>query len=137
MRTKIKIFLVVLATAFLTSCTLEEDLDPISDDARDKFIDTWMFYENEAVRASSYSVNITKDPGNSAQVLLKNFGNMGHAYSAYGIVTTSRIEVPSQEIYSGIIIEGTGRLISTDEMEWEYTITGGGELEAYTATATR
>lgn len=137
MRTKIKIFLVVLATAFLTSCTLEEDLDPISDDARDKFIDTWMFYENEAVRTSSYSVNITKDPGNSAQVLLKNFGNMGHAYSAYGIVTTSRIEVPSQEIYSGIIIEGTGRLISTDEMEWEYTITGGGELEAYTATATR
>lgn len=137
MNTIVKISILLLATAVFTSCTLEEDLDPISGDARDKFTDTWMFFENEAVRAASYSVTISNDPGNSSQVLLKNFGNMGHAYSAYGIVTTSRIEVPSQEIYSGIIIEGSGRLISSDEMEWEYSITGGGEYEAFTATATK
>ncbi len=133
----LRILLLFSLSIFMVACTLEDDLDPISGDDRDKFTDTWMFFENEVSRGASYSVTISNDPGNSSQVLLKNFGNMGHAYSAYGIVTTSRIEVPSQEIYSGITIEGSGRLVSSDEMEWTYSITGGGEYEEFTATASR
>lgn len=123
--------------SFISSCTLDEDLDPLDGDIRDKYTGTWLFSESPASRNTSYSVTISLDPSNSSQVLLKNIGNFGSSYSAYGIVTSSSITVPSQEIYSGITIFATGTLTSADVMEWEYTITGGGDAEEYVATATR
>jgi hypothetical protein len=124
-------------TLFLASCTLDEDLGPITGDDRDKFTGTWMFSESPAARSISYSVTISNDPSNSSQVLLKNFGNMGHSYSAYGIVTSKAIYIPSQEMSDGLFVEGNGTLISTDNMSWTYNIEGGGDSEDYEATAVR
>lgn len=122
---------------FMAACELDEGLDPIDADSRDKFIGTWLFSEAPAARSISYSVTVTKDPTNSSQVILKNFGNFGNSYSAYGIVTSSRIVVPSQEIYPGMSIDGDGSMPSSGQMDWSYTIEGGGELEEYVATATK
>lgn len=137
MNRSLKILFAFLMLSSFSACTLDEDLDPLDGDLRDKYTGTWLFAESPASRNTSYSVTISLDPSNSSQVLLKNIGNLGTSYSAYGIVTSSSITVPSQEIYSGIIIHGTGTLISADVMEWEYDITGGGDIEYFVATATR
>lgn len=137
MNRSFKLFFAFAMLAFITSCTLDEDLDPIDQDARDKFTGTWLFQESDAARGMSYSVSISLDNSNSSQVVLKNIGNFGNSYSARGIVTSSTIYVTSQEIYPGITIEGEGQLTSANEMEWNYTITGGGSSDSYNATATR
>jgi len=137
MNRSLKIIFTLMVLSIFSACTLDEDLDPINGDTRDKYTGTWLFAESPASRNTSYSVTISNDPSNSSQVLLKNIGNMGNSYSAYGIATSSSITIPAQEIYSGITIEGTGTLTSADVMEWEYSITGGGDIEYYVATATR
>ncbi|HLO89982.1 MAG TPA: hypothetical protein VK172_02345 [Lentimicrobium sp.] len=137
MNRSIKTLLAFMLLSLVTSCALDEDIDPIDQDARDKFVGTWLFIESDAARGMSYSVNIALDNSNSSQVVLKNIGNFGNSYSAKGIVTSSTIYISSQEIYPGITIEGQGQLTSENEMDWSYTITGGGSSESYTATATR
>ncbi len=121
----------------LNSCVLDEDLDPISGDSRDKFLGTWLFSESPASRSTSFTVTISYDPSNSSQVLLKNMGNFGYSVSAYGIVTSNNIYIPSQEIYPGMTISGSGAMSSSDRMDWEYTITGGGDSEDFVAVATK
>lgn len=137
MKSLLKLLPLVIITLYLTSCTLDEDMGPISGDDRDKYTGTWLFSESPAARSISYSVTISNDPSNSAQVLLKNFGNMGNSYSAYGIVTSSYINIPSQEMSDGLFIEGQGSLTSTNTMSWTYTIEGGGDSQNYEATASR
>lgn len=121
----------------LNSCVLDEDLDPISGDSRDKFLGKWLFSESPASRSTSFTVTISYDPSNSSQVLLKNMGNFGYSVSAYGIVTSNNIYIPSQEIYPDMTISGSGTMSSSDRMDWEYTITGGGDSEDFMAVATK
>lgn len=137
MKSLVRIIPLFALTLFMVSCALDEDLGPISGDDRDKFTGTWLFSESPAARSISYSVTISNDPSNSSQVLLKNFGNMGNSYSAYGIVTSNAIYVPSQEMSDGLFIDGDGSLTSTDNMTWTYTIEGGGDSENYEATASK
>lgn len=128
-----KLLLLILMFAF-TACELDEELDPLDPgDDRDKFVGSWLFSET-IIRSTSYQVTISNDPSNSSQVRLSNLGNIGS--SAYGIVTNSRITVPSQDV-SGMSIEGSGTLTSTNEMEWEYTITADGNQDVCTAIATK
>lgn len=133
----LRIILSLTLLVFMTACELDEDVDPVDGDTRDKFTGSWLFSESPAARSISYNVTISKDPSNSSQVILKNFGNFGTAYSAYGIVTSSRIVVPSQIIYPGMTISGDGTMPSNSRMQWTYSIEGGGELENYVATATK
>jgi hypothetical protein len=135
MKKQRKFFLMMLALMVLAfpACELEED-DP-DGDLRDKFIGTWRFNESEAKSdLAFYSVVISKDPGNSTQVLLRNFGNVGNFHSAYGIVTASRITVTSQSMAS-IVVSGTGNMSSNTRMTWTYSINDGADLINYTAVA--
>ncbi|MFA6949662.1 MAG: hypothetical protein WCQ70_03155 [Lentimicrobiaceae bacterium] len=130
-------FLFIVFLFILNSCTIEDPVDPQTGDDRDKFKGTWLFTETPAARNISYSVYITNDPSNSSQVLLRNMGNLGGSVSAYGIATSTKIVIPSQETYEGFIIEGSGSVSGTDMMEWEYTIIAGGDIESYSALATK
>lgn len=123
----------VLLLMVFSACEIEED-DTFTD-LRDKYTGTWQFNENEAKNdLTFYNVVITKDPGNTSQVLLKNFGNVSNLHSAYGIVTTSRITVPSQDIAS-VTISGSGNLESTGNMSWTYSLNDGADIINYTAQA--
>lgn len=130
-------FLFIIFLFILNSCTIDDTVDPQTGDDRDQFTGTWLFSETPAARNISYSVYISNDPSNSSQVLLRNMGNLGGSVSAYGIATSSKIVIPSQEAYDGVIIEGSGTVSGTDMMEWEYTITAGGDIESYSALATK
>lgn len=132
------LFSLLLIPVF-NACIPEDDLDPDTGDPREKFIGSWIFSDAPALRSvkATYTVTISNDPGNSTQVLLRNFAGAGGMYSAYGIVTADRITVPEQEMATGFIVEGSGDLTSDDFMEWEYTITAGGDMENFSASASR
>lgn len=132
--------LLILLTGFMASCVPEEDLDPYADDIRDKFLGSWRFTEKQLERGVddiSFTVTITYDPGNSSQVLLKNFAQVGSQYSAYGIVTNNRVTIPLQEVSPGFQVSGSGTMPTLTTMDWEYTITAGGDMISYIAKAVK
>ncbi|MDD3744747.1 MAG: hypothetical protein PHX54_14085 [Lentimicrobiaceae bacterium] len=142
MKTKIlKLFILLAVFLPLISCVPDEDIDPDGSDARDKFIGEWLFVEAKSTgwyEKAGYTVIISRDPGNSSQVLLKNFANVGRNHSAYGIVTSKRISIPTQDITgNGFVTSGTGNMISNTFMNWEFTYVVGGDQESVTASATK
>jgi hypothetical protein len=135
---KIKSSILIVLLAFLpmlfSSCELDEDDDPFAD-PRDKFNGTWRLNESEAKSSMAfYNILISVDPGNTSQVLIRNFANTGNNHAAYGIVTTNRITVPAQTIAS-LDVSGTGVLSSIIRMNWTYSVNDGADLINYTATA--
>lgn len=131
--------LVLILIPAMYSCVPEDDLGPDTGDPRDKFIGSWLFNENPAVKKlnPTFRVTISYNSGNSSQVLLSNFGNTGNSFSAYGIATSNRITVPYQETANGVFVEGSGTMSTLNLMDWEYSITAGGDIENFTATATK
>ena len=130
------IFLLLIAC--ISSCEPEDDID--TGDLRDKFTGTWRFTETPVVKspdAISFTVTINYDPDNSSQVLLRNFAQLGGQYAPYGIVTSNRITIPSQEVIPGFIVSGKGSLTGSNSMDWEYTTIAGGDMESFTAVASR
>lgn len=127
------IFITSILLTTLTSCTLEEDINPIDADIRDKFVGTWSLSESVVSRSISYDIEINYDQTNSAQVIIENMGNLGNSKIITGLATSSRILI-NYEI-TGITIEGTGTLISNNQMSWEYSVKGGGDIEHFVATA--
>lgn len=135
MKIKYKSSLVALLMLVMIfpACELD-DVDP-DGDIRDKFVGTWRFNESESKSdLAFYTVQISKDPGNTSQVLLRNFGNVGNFHSAFGIVTTNRITVTSQTLAS-FTISGSGTTVSNTRMNWTYSINDGADLINYTAVA--
>jgi hypothetical protein len=120
----------------ISSCTLEDDLNPIDSDVRDKFIGTWLLSESPVARSISYQIQIEYDQSNSSRVTISNMGNLGGDKEVFALATTSRIIIESQDV-NGIIIEGTGTLNSNSQMTWVYSVRGGGDIENFEAIATK
>jgi len=137
---KTQIFSVFFMFLLLWACTPDSNSDS-EGDYRDNFIGTWRFTETitkkstKASETSSYLVVISKDASNSAQVILKNFGNPGTGSTVDGIVTTNQIVVNPQTTSDNWLISGSGTYISAGRMNWNYVITAGGDAVSYTATA--
>ncbi len=127
--------LAIIIITIAPACLPDDDL--IDDDVRDSFVGTWRFDESPLKSpATFYTVVITKDPGNTSQVLLRNFANVGNFQTAYGIVTQSQIAVPSQTVAS-LVISGNGILAGSTQMNWTYSINDGADLVNYTAVANK
>jgi hypothetical protein len=112
----------------ISSCDLGDDpLDP--GDPRDKFLGEWKV--NESCQRGNYMSNIKADPGNSAQVLIENFGNPGPGYDdAVGLVSTNYIYVSSQTIGEGWTVSGKGTYQTDGSISWDYTlIIGASQLD--------
>lgn len=136
------IFFALLSGFLLSGCETTET--PVGgDDARDPFIGYWQFLETggyKSTKAQSYIVVVSKDPDNSTQVLLKNFGNPGtQDINVVGIVTTNQIVVSEQNMTNGWVTEGSGKISNPTKtaMTWTYSITAGGEKLYYSANATK
>lgn len=120
MKTRIFLLLITLAALQFPAC-LPTDENPNPDDPVAKFLGEWKV--NETCNRGNYLVTITKDPGNSSQVLLDNFGNPGPGYDpAVGLVTTNSITVSSQSIGEGWTVSGVGTYHSDGTITWTYTL---------------
>lgn len=137
----LSLFLAALTILFISACE-PVDGDPVSDDPRDAYVGEWQFIESfKSTEGQSYIVTITKDPANSSQVLLANFGNPGtNDIYAVGIVTASQVVISQQKLVNGTwIVQGSGSFSNTSKtaMNWAFSITAGGSKDDYTATATK
>jgi len=136
---RISLFLASLTILLISAC---EPVDnTTSDDPRDPYIGEWQFIESfKNTEGQSYIVNITKDPDNSSQVILGNFGNSGsNDISAKGIVTSSQLVVSSQQMSNNWIVDGNGKFSNSGKtvMDWTLSITAGGSKDTYIANATK
>jgi hypothetical protein len=132
---KLPIILNVLFIAVLLTSCLDEETNDLVDD-RDAFLGSWNV--TESCSKDSYSVQIVKDPSNSAQVLINNFWNTGNCgNAAYGIVAGSSIYLPQQEFCDGDLkLDGSGDIIK-EKVNWSYTVNDGADLHNCTATYVR
>lgn len=134
MKHTLKLTLGLLTLIFLSSCVEESDPFDLPDD-RDAFLGLWDV--SESCTKDFYSVEIRKDPSNSAQVIIENFGNIGSCDNPpYGIVAGSSLFVPTQSICSDLFeVSGDGEL-DKNKITWQYTINDGADLFTCTATYT-
>ena len=135
------IFLAAVTSYLFVGCELPAD-DTSGDDPRDAYVGEWQFYESfaKSTENQSYLVTITKDPDNSSQVILGNFANSGsNSISAKGLVTSTQIVVSSQKMSNNMIVDGNGKFTDKNKtiMDWTLSVTAGGNLDLYTATATK
>ncbi len=108
------------------SCNPDDDgfVDP--GDERDKFMGSWNV--TETCLKTNFNVVITKDPNNSAQLLLANFGNPGPGYApTIGLVAGNKIFVSNQTIGDGWTVSGTGTLQDANTISWTYTLVIAGD----------
>ncbi|MCD4697970.1 MAG: hypothetical protein K8S16_17235 [Bacteroidales bacterium] len=128
------LFSLFLLPGFI-ACTDENEVDDLVDD-REKFIGTWNVIES--CSKDSYTVQITKDPSNSSQVIISNFWHISNcANPPYGIVAGSSIYVPTQSICSNAFeVNGDGDL-DKNVISWSYTVNTGADLYTCAAEYTR
>lgn len=143
MKTLSRFFLVLagFTALFITACEPLTN-DPASGDIRDDYTGVWKFVESfKSTQGQTYLVTIVKDPTNSSQVILQNFGNPGSDNNtAIGIVTSSQIVVSRQTLTNtSWIVEGSGSFSNAAKttMNWAFSITAGGSKDDYTATVTK
>jgi hypothetical protein len=120
MKTKLLLTLTgIFMLLFSTCIPVDDDVDP--DDPNKKFLGVWKV--NETCNRMNYDVEIVTDPGNSAQVLIYNFGNPGSGYDpAVGLVVSNTVYVSSQNIGEGWTVDGEGTYQSNGTIIWSYDL---------------
>lgn len=128
-------FVVLLASLImLGACDSGDDNNPSPvPDTRDKFVGDWAV-NNENCGKSKYVASILKDPSNSSQVLISNFGFSGSAEPDTALVAGSSIVVFAQTNSEGWQIEGNGNYNSDGSIEWTYSLLISGNLENCNST---
>lgn len=106
MKKLILIFGLLVGSALLwQSCTKEDSI--LDDgDSKDSFVGTWNV--NDQCSKQTYGVDIKSDEGNSTQVIIVNFANLGK--SATAVIAGNNIYVENQEVGSGYSVSGNGKL---------------------------
>ena len=126
----------MMAALWLTACQEDDPLEPDpSGDLRGAFTGTWNCVENDAKIA--YTVVIRKDNADTTRLLLENFAYIGMGEYAYATFAGTQLSVPSQIPCDGWQVQGSGKLINSNRMEWTYTVKVGGDVNKYTAVYTR
>jgi len=137
---RISILLAVFTIFFISACEPVDEDNP-DGDPRDAYIGEWQFVESfKSTKGQSYVVDISKDPDNSSQIILENFGNSGvSGVYATAIVTSDQIVIPNQEMSNGWVTEGSGQMSNQKKtsMNLSYYFIIGADKENYTTTATK
>jgi len=123
---------ILLVVVFLfQSCAIEDDTE--YSDPREKFVGTWNVSDQPG--RINYSVNISKNPAQSTNVLLYNFADMGG--SANGLVVGNRIIIDKQPIGNDFLSNGTGNFMSENRLEFTFVLDDGIDLEDRKAVFSR
>ncbi len=126
-------FITLLMVVLLSGCALDEEVLP-EDDAVSAYLGVWSVIDNE-LKTLNYEVVISKNPANSAEILLDNFAQSGDA--AVGLVTGNTVTIVNQTIGNGWSVSGTGRYISSSRLEFTYSLTIGGDATNNSAIFTK
>lgn len=123
----IKIFLFVFLTSFFYACTDDFDLGGgSSTDVVAKFLGTW-HVSDQAARLN-YDVTIRRNANDSTSIILDNFGDMQDR--AVGYVIGNTVIIAKQNIGNGMMSEGTGNYISSNELRFDFILDDGIDQES-------
>jgi hypothetical protein len=105
-----------------------------NDDPRDKFIGTWLCNETSHLNGNStFSVPVSLNPNNTAQILIANFYQLGSGQKIYGIVANNNVTVPSQTL-NNLNIRGSGNITNNNtRINWNYYVDDGADIDTCTA----
>jgi len=107
--------------------TIDDD-DPI-----EKYLGNWQVSDQPA--RLNYEVIIVRNQANSAEVLLKNFADLGGA--TIGLVVGNSIVIDKQTIAGEFQIDGTGSYIKSTELRFDYVLDDGIDKENRKTVFTR
>ena len=135
----LSIFIAALTLLFISACEPVED--PTNTDAREPYVGEWQFNEQKSTDRLAYVVYITKDPNNSSQLILENFGSSGIAGDIVkAVVTTNQMVIAKQTMNgSGWVVEGNGQMSNPAKtvMTLNYYFIIGADKETHITTATK
>ena len=136
---RLSIFIASLTILIISAC---EPVDnTTSGDPRDPYVGEWQFNEQKSTARLAYVVYISKDPDNSSQIILENFGSSGIAGDIVKAVVTSSQMVIAKQTMSGSkwIVEGSGAMSSPAKtaMLLNYYFIIGADKETHVTTATK
>ena len=118
------ILIIALLTGFFYACKSKETNNNSPVDPRSKFVGTWLCNETTHLLGNStYSVTISLNPNNSAQILIANMYQLSTTHQAYGIVANSSVTIPVQNV-AWCSINGSGTMINSSQIKWNYYISG-------------
>ena len=135
MKRNSKLLLLFLFTILISfvSCT-DEDLDDLFGDPVEKFLGTWRCEEEGSISGGgwNYQVIITRNPANSAEILIQNFNLQGNSERARALITANTMTIPRQLICDDTIeIQGSGTF-SNGQIHFNYSTNDGATLENFT-----
>lgn len=126
------LFILLLVFAF-TAC--KQDEPDLVIDKRDAFQGTWNVSDHQISKAN-YQVYISKDGNNSDKVWLKNFH--GTQDSAFAFISNKNISITDQTMpRTGLSTGGSGLMIGTTKIDFEYYISDGAQQDTISATYTK
>jgi hypothetical protein len=135
MKRNSKLLLVILFGFLFSfvSC-IDEDIDDPFGDPVDKFLGTWRCEEVGSISGGgwNYQVIITRNPQNSAEILIQNFNLQGNNERARALITGNNMTIPRQKICDDTIeIQGSGTF-SNGQVNFNYSTNDGATLENFT-----
>ncbi|MEI8201539.1 MAG: hypothetical protein WCH34_00890 [Bacteroidota bacterium] len=134
MKTLAKIFF--LFVVVLTSCKTDPNTTNPTADDRDKYVGNWTCVETPAAKVS-FSVSISKNPGNSSEVLISNFNLLGVDVKPYATVSGTTLTIPTQWVCSNTTkLYGNGILVNDAKINLQYTVIDT-DSASYNATYTK
>ncbi len=122
--------LLLVCLISFTSCE-DDDLDGLFGDPVEKFLGDWKCFETGDLQGpfGPYDVKIVRNPGNSTEVLIKNFNYQGMNESARAIIAGNTINIPRQRICDETIeIQGSGSF-KDGEINLTYKTNDGADEE--------
>ena len=141
MKTLINLSVLIASLTILLISACEPVAEPTGGDPRDAYVGEWNFNEQKSTAKLAYTVYISKDPYNSSQVLLENFGGSGIAGDvAKAIVTSSQMVIQKQTMSgSGWVTEGKGQMNNPAKtsLTLNYYFIIGADQETHITTATK
>jgi hypothetical protein len=130
------LFLALILSSAIISCTKEEDPSVTSGDDRDKFLGAWHVSSHHTQFGDkTWDMNVTASNSASDQILISNF-NLNSGTTTTANVDGSSFTIPSQ-VVSSETIKGSGTYSSNGKLSFSYTSNDGIATDTVTATAQR
>lgn len=120
----------LIITLLMFSCT--DTPDNGGDDIQ-KYVGTWSVSDQSA--RINYSVIITANPSNSAEILLENFAGLGS--TAIALVIDNSLAIDSQSLTQGYSVSGSGNYVNSKKLVINFDLNDGIDNEQRVATFTR
>ncbi len=123
-------YVLILSIFIMQSCATTPDNSSVDNE---KYIGTWSVNDQNA--RLNYTVTITANPSNSAEILLNNFADLNR--TAVGLVVGNSVSIDTQSLGDSYSVNGSGSFINSGKLEFDFSLSDGIDTEARVAIFTK